>query len=127
MLASVRVLLVDDDEHIREVTQLSLEATMGWEVVPVSSGPEALNQLASDRFSVILLDVQMPGMDGPTTFGKIREIPSAVNVPVLLLTAKTQRSDLITYEKAGVDGTIQKPFDPMTLGSQMAEMLGWPE
>jgi CheY-like chemotaxis protein len=124
-VASVRVLLVDDDEHIREVTQLSLEAIMGWDVVPVSSGPEALEQLASGQFNVILLDVQMPGMDGPTTFGKIREIPGAADVPVLLLTAKTQRSDFVTYEKTGVDGTIQKPFDPMKLGAEMAQILGW--
>jgi CheY-like chemotaxis protein len=126
-VAAIKVLLVDDDEHIREVTQLSLEATMGWDVIPVSSGPEALQQLASHQFNVILLDVQMPGMDGPTTFGKIRKIPAAANVPVLLLTAKTQRSDLVSYEETGVDGTIHKPFDPMTLGIQMTQMLGWAE
>ena len=124
-MASVKVLLVDDDEDIREVTQLSLEVTMGWEVVSVYSGFQALKQLESAGFDVILLDVMMPDMNGPTTYGKIREIPSAANIPVLLLTAKTQTSDIASYEAVGVDGTIQKPFDPMTLGKEMAEILGW--
>ncbi|NQW17743.1 MAG: response regulator [Chloroflexi bacterium] len=126
-MASRRVLLVDDDDHIREVTQLALEATMGWDVVPVSSGLEALEQASSSEFGVILLDVMMPEMDGPTTFEKLREIPEASGTPVLLLTAKTQQSDLDAYEAAGVNGTIQKPFDPMTLGNQMAQALGWTE
>ncbi len=120
-----RLLLVDDDADIREVIQLSIETTMGWEVVAVSNGSQALTAAAGGDFDVILLDVMMPGLDGPATFLRLQEIPKATDVPVLLLTAKTQRADLNRYEDLGVAGTLQKPFDPVTIGGQITEALGW--
>ena len=122
---SRRVLLVDDDDDIREVAQLSIEATTGWEVVAVSDGAKALVAVAEGEFDVILLDVMMPGLDGPATFRKLQEIPGVSDVPVLLLTAKVQRADLDRYEDLGVAGTLRKPFDPVTIGDQISDALGW--
>ena len=124
---SRRILLVDDDPAIREVAQLSLEVTMGWQVLTASSGREALQLAAEQPVSAILLDVMMPEMDGAETFARLREGDEVRDIPVVLLTAKTQKADLAEYAEMGVAGTVQKPFDPLTLGREIADALGWKE
>ena len=120
-----RILLVDDDPGIREVTRVSLEATMGWEVLTAASGDEALRLAGEEVFNAILLDVMMPDMDGAETFARLREHEKSRAIPVVLLTAKTQKADLASYAEMGVAGTVQKPFDPMSLGREVADALGW--
>ena len=120
-----RILLVDDDDGIREVTRVSLETTMGWQVLTASSGDEALRLAGEEGLSAILLDVMMPDMDGAETFARLRERVESRDIPVVLLTAKTQKADLANYAEMGVAGTVQKPFDPLSLGREVADALGW--
>ena len=120
-----RILIVDDEEHIREVAQATLELVGGWEVLTADSGLEALVAAAAARPDAILLDVMMPGMDGLTALRHMRADAAVSAIPVVLLTAKVQAADRAHFAGLGVAGTIAKPFDPMTLPAQVAEVLGW--
>jgi CheY-like chemotaxis protein len=120
-----RILVVDDEDDIREVAQLSLEMVGGWQVLAAGSGPEALQRAEQERPDAILLDVMMPGMDGPTTFQSLQANPATAGIPVILLTAKVQQADRRRFDGLGVAGVLSKPFDPMELAAQVASTLGW--
>ena len=120
-----KVLLVDDEDSVREVAQMSLEVMAGWDVVAVNSGARALEVAAAEKLDVILLDVMMPDMDGPTTFHALRELPATRDIPVILLTAKVQADDRASFAQLGVAGVITKPFDPARLHVSVEEILGW--
>ena len=122
---SRRILIIDDDADIREVAALSLETVAGWEVVAASSGAQGLAVAIRELPDAILLDVMMPGMDGPTTFRELRKNPATAHIPVLLLTAKVQSSDQRRFADLGVEAILFKPFDPLTLYAQIADALGW--
>ena len=123
---SKRVLIVDDEADIREVAQLSLEMTAGWEVRTASSGAEGIAIALADAPDAILLDVMMPDMDGPTTHARLREHPATRAIPVVLLTAKVQPADHRRFCELGVAGVLAKPFDPLELAGAVAGVLGWP-
>ncbi|MFP5207867.1 MAG: response regulator [Acidobacteriota bacterium] len=120
-----KILIIDDEEDIRQVAALSLETVAGWEVVMASSGPQGLARAAEHQPDAILLDVMMPGMDGPTTFRELRKNPSTAHIPVLLLTAKVQSTDQRRFADLGVEAVLFKPFDPLTLSNEIALVLGW--
>ena len=120
-----RILIIDDEDDIREVAALSLESVAGWEVIVAGSGPQGLARAIEYQPDAILLDVMMPGMDGPSTFRELRKNPETARIPVLLLTAKVQSSDQRRFADLGVDGVLFKPFDPLTLHQQIATTLGW--
>lgn len=122
-----RILIIDDEEDIREVAALSLEATAGWEIVTASCGADGIRAAVSSKPvpDAILLDVMMPGMDGPTTFLRMQENPDLVDIPVLLLTAKVQGVDQRRFAGLGVSAVLFKPFNPLTLAAQISEKLGW--
>lgn len=120
-----RVLIVDDEDDIREVTQLSLEMTTNWQIDVVRSGAEALERAVAQRPDAILLDVMMPEMDGPATFRMLQERPETRGIPVVLLTAKVQPSDQRALADLGAQGVLSKPFDPMQLAGDLARLLGW--
>ena len=120
-----RVLIVDDDEAIREVAQTALELVAGWEVQLAASGEEALALCAIAPPDAVLLDVMMPVLDGPATLARLQEDPRTEDVPVLLLTAKVQPAERRRWESLGVAGVLTKPFDPMSLSGDVAELLGW--
>ena len=122
---TARILIVDDDDAIREVAQTSLELVGGWQVDCASSGADALSIARQNQPDAILLDVMMPAMDGPTTFGRLQADPRTRSIPVVLLTAKVQGSERRRWESLGVAGVLAKPFDPMTLPKEVAELLGW--
>ena len=122
---SRHVLVVDDDDDVREITQLSLETIAGWRVRAARSGEEALRLLREDLPEAVLLDVMMPGMDGPATFRAMQADPSLREVPVVLLTAKLQVGGRQPWDGLEIAGVIAKPFDPMTLGDQVARLAGW--
>lgn len=122
-----RVLVIDDEDDIREVAQLSLEAVAGWEVFGASSGSEGLRVAAEQQPDAILLDVMMPEMDGPSTFRALRAQAATAEIPVILLTAKVQASDRSRFQDLGVSGVLTKPFDPMELARQVSDTLGWEE
>jgi two-component system, OmpR family, response regulator len=124
---SPRVLLVDDAQDIRLIAQLSLERIGGWTVVPVASGEQALRAAADDGpFDAVLLDVMMPGMDGPTTLQQLRAGGLPVEARIVFLTAKAQTVDLQRLRALGAAGVIAKPFDPLALPRQLAELLEAP-
>ena len=123
---SRRILIVDDEDDIREVAQMSLEMVAGWEVIPARSGDEGVRLAAEHRPDAILLDVMMPGMDGPATAERLRDRPETASIPVILLTAKVQPADRRRLEALGVAGVLAKPFDPMELAGQISGLLGWP-
>ncbi len=120
-----KILIIDDEDDIREVAALSLESVAGWEVVTASSGSQGLARAVEHQPDAILLDVMMPGMDGPTTFRELRKNPATAKIPVLLLTAKVQSSDQRRFADLGVESVLFKPFDPMTLAAQISGVLGW--
>ncbi len=124
-MATKRILIVDDEDDIREVAMLSLELMGEIEAIPASSGLEALEKARTERPDAILLDVMMPDMDGPATFQRLQESEATRQIPVVLLTAKVQTSDRRQFADLGVLGVIAKPFDPMRLAEQVCTLLGW--
>ena len=120
-----RILIIDDEDDIREVAQLSLETIPGWEVLTARSGREGLEMAVAEQPDAILLDVMMPDVDGPTTFQKLQAKPEISHIPVVLLTAKVQASDRQRFSTLGIKAVMAKPFDPLTLADQLAEILGW--
>lgn len=120
-----RILIIDDEDDIREIAAMSLETVAGWEVIVANSGAQGLMRAASYKPDAILLDVMMPGMDGPTTFRELRKNPATAQIPVLFLTAKVQAADRQRFSDLGIEAVLVKPFDPMTLSTQIATALGW--
>ena len=122
-----RVLVVDDDPLLREVAQAALELVAGWEVCTAQSGPQAQQRALTEHPDAILLDVMMPGVDGPSTVAALRADPATQDIPIIFLTAKMPSEDLEEWRPLRLAGIIPKPFDPMTLASDMAALLGWAE
>ena len=120
-----RILLADDEDHIREVAQVSLETVGGWHVTTAGSGAEALDKAAAEPPDAILLDVMMPELDGPSTYERLQAGESTREIPVIFLTAKVQAADRRRFDELGVAAVIAKPFDPLTLADEVAEILGW--
>lgn len=119
------ILIVDDEEHIREIATVTLELTHDWRITTASSGSQAVATAAAQKPDAILLDVMMPEMDGPTTLSLLRSDERTRSIPVIFLTAKVQSSDKNKLTELGADGIIAKPFDPMTLADEIAAILGW--
>ena len=119
------VLLVDDDDAIREVARVALEIIAKWRVSTARSGPEAVQMAKAELPDVMLLDVMMPGVDGPSTVTMLREDPTTRDLPVIFLTAKEPLADDPDQSEYGVCGVIAKPFDPLTLPDQISRLLGW--
>jgi len=120
-----RILIIDDEDDIREVAAMSLETVAGWEVMVANSGAQGLTRAATYKPDAILLDVMMPVMDGPTTFRELRKNPVTAKIPVLFLTAKVQATDRRRFADLGIHAVLVKPFDPLTLSTQIASALGW--
>lgn len=125
MPSTRQILLIDDDDAIREVARASLELVGGYQVTTASSGHEGLELSRLNPPDAILLDVMMPKMDGPTTFARLGEHPETRRVPVILFTTKTGGADHRRFAELGVAGVLPKPFDPLTLPGQIAALLGW--
>jgi diguanylate cyclase (GGDEF)-like protein len=110
-----RILMVEDDPDIQAVARLSLEAVGGFTVQICSAGAEAIQVGPAFGPDLILLDVMMPGMDGPSTLRALRAIPRTATTPVIFMTAKVQPHEIAHYKELGVLDVIAKPFDPLTL------------
>ena len=120
------VVVIDDEDHIREVAQVSLEAVAGWQVTTAASGREGIEVARAARPDAIVLDVMMPDLDGPATLVGLRADAATAHVPVVFLTAKTQACDRARLTELGAAGILAKPFDPMLLADEIARLLGWP-
>lgn len=117
-----RILYVEDEPDIRAVAKLALEAVGGFTLEICSSGQEALEKAEAFGPQMMLLDVMMPEMDGPTTMKKLHKIPALANVPAIFMTAKVQPQEVKEYKALGAVEVIAKPFDPMTLASNINEI-----
>jgi CheY-like chemotaxis protein len=120
------VLVVDDDDDIRELTRVALELVADWGVITAGGGAEALELAARHRPDAVLLDLMMPGMDGLTTFGHLRADPATGAIPVILVTAKARVGERQAWDELEIAGVISKPFDPITLAADVSALLGWP-
>lgn len=120
--APKRVVYVDDDDDIRQIASLALGLNDEISVETFSSGEAALAVLPRVMPEFILLDVMMPGLDGPSTLARIRANPLLANIPVAFMTAKAMPLEVERLREMGAVGVIPKPFDPMRLASQVAEM-----
>ncbi|MCC7530690.1 MAG: response regulator [Candidatus Melainabacteria bacterium] len=118
-----QVLLVDDDLNIRTLAQMGLEGLTDWKVELAGSGAEAVIKATELQPDLIILDVMMPGMDGPTTLTELRKIENLAATPVIFMTAKAQTHEVELYQMMGAKGIITKPFDPMTLSDDIQGIL----
>jgi CheY-like chemotaxis protein len=119
------ILLIDDEEDIREVTAVSLETVAGWQVSSADSGLAGLELARKARPDAILLDVMMPERDGPATLRLLHNDEATRGIPVIFLTAKVQSIEQERLEAIGAAGTLAKPFDPLSLADQIKEILHW--
>ena len=124
---SKTLLLIDDDDDIREIAQLSLEMGAGWTVLAASSGAEGIALATKEHPDAILLDVMMPSMDGPATLAQLRADDRTRGIPVVFLTAKARPAERDRLAGLDVSGVLAKPFDPMALADQLRATLGWTE
>ncbi|MDO8250097.1 MAG: response regulator [Rhodoferax sp.] len=114
-----RILYVEDEPDIRAVAKMALEAVGGFAVVACASGQEALGAAPGAGADLLLLDVMMPGMDGPSTLRALRDMPATAHTPVIFMTAKVQAAEVAQYKGLGALEVIPKPFDPMEISAQI--------
>jgi CheY-like chemotaxis protein len=119
------VLVVDDDDSIREIAEIALELVGGLQVLSANGGVQALELARQHHPDAVLLDVMMPDMDGLTTFRHMQGDPAIRDIPVILVTAKVQVGDRQMWDGLAISGVISKPFDPMTLATDVGALLGW--
>jgi CheY-like chemotaxis protein len=124
-LTNKRVLVIDDEEDIREVAKISLEIMAGLDVTVARTGSEGLQKAETEQPDAILLDVMLPDMDGVMIFQKLQANPATKDIPVILLTAKVQAADQRHFATLGVKAMIAKPFKPAQLAEQFLGCLGW--
>ncbi len=121
---TLTVMHVDDEPDIREVAAIALDLDADLTVTSVPSGSEALKRLAEGaRPDVVLLDVMMPGMDGPSVLARLREMEGLATTPVIFMTARAQSDEVERLKALGALGVVVKPFDPMTLAGQLRDIL----
>jgi CheY-like chemotaxis protein len=122
-MSTIRILHVDDEPDIREVVDISLALNPDFELRACASGAEAVTVAGDWSPQLILLDVMMPGMDGPATLQQLRKNPHTAAIPILFMTARAQTREVDHFIALGAQGVICKPFDPMTLASQVQSHL----
>lgn len=113
------IFCVDDEDDILEVVKLSLEAIGGFTVSTCSGSQNCISAIENAQPNLVILDVMMPNMDGPTTLGLIKKNDKINKIPVIFMTAKVQQSEIDEYLSMGVVGVVSKPFDPMTLPDEI--------
>ncbi|MFG6094775.1 response regulator [Leptothoe sp. ISB3NOV94-8A] len=124
-MKSKLILVIDDEEPIQKVVRLSLKMEANWQIICASSGKEGIHLAETRQPDAILLDVMMPDVDGISTFEKLHNNLQTRDIPVILLTAKTGTAEKRLFQKIGVTGVITKPFNPLSLASQIAKLIGW--
>lgn len=120
----IRVLCADDEDDIRTVLRLALSLDAELDVHFVASGAQALTEAKAGRFDAIVLDGMMPGIDGYETCRRLKEDPATAQIPVVFLTAKTQREETTRALALGAIACLTKPFDPLTIAGELRRALG---
>jgi len=120
-----RILIVDDDESIRTLAAASIQHTLGetWSIAFAATGEEALARMACERPDLVLLDIMMPGVDGFEVCRRLKACPETRSVRVVFLTGVGDESAIAEGLRLGGEGYILKPFSPVTLAAQIAELL----
>jgi len=119
-----KILYVDDDADIREIVQMALGLDGTVEVHTSDGGERALLKMRLEQPDLVVLDVMMPGMDGPTLLKRMRDDAGLAHIPVIFMTAKVSAEETEKYRELSAIGAIAKPFDPMTLGGQVKALWG---
>lgn len=119
MTSLQRIMHVEDDPSIQQVTKIALEAVGGFQVLTCPSGADALAQFSQFEPQLLLMDVMMPEMDGPETLRQLQQRYDLSQVPVIFMTAKVQSNEVQSYKDLGAVDVVVKPFDPMTLSQQI--------
>lgn len=119
-----RILVIDDEEGLREIIRFSLEAASGWEVLTAASGQEGIRLAIAEQPDAILLDFTMPGLSGLETLEQLKQSPETQNISVIMLTAKSD-GELSELIELGARGKIMKPFKPQTLVNEICALLSW--
>lgn len=120
-----QVLVIDDEDDIREIAKVSLQISKQWQVLTASSGEEGVAIAAASQPDVILLDVVMPDLDGLMTLDTLKKTPATRLIPVIMLTATGSIVSDRQYAELGAEAIVTKPFDPGLLGDQIATALHW--
>lgn len=120
---SLRILLIEDDPDIQKMVRLSLKYQGNHEVSAASGGREGLEKAAAENPDLILLDVMMPEMDGYETIKQLKSQAGTRHIPVIFLSARAQQAEIQKGRELGAIGYLVKPFDPMTLASQLEAIL----
>jgi CheY-like chemotaxis protein len=120
---AVRLLLIDDEASIREVTKATLEATGNWDVTLADTGALGVSLATEIQPDLILVDLMMPDMDGLATFNALRHEQSLSNIPVAFFTAKASMEERQQFDRMGVTGVISKPFEPLALSENLLKLI----
>ena len=120
----MKLLCADDEPDLRTILELALSIDPGLDVEIVSSGAELLHRASQTRYDAFVLDGMMPGLDGYEVCERLKADPATTNVPVVFLTAKTQREEHDRAIAAGAVACLTKPFDPLTLAAELRAALG---
>lgn len=118
-----KILIIDDDDDIREATQLCLEIVGNWQIVTANSGRTGLVEAIAEQPDLILLDVMMPDMDGLETLKELQANTVTRDIPVMFLTAKAHPAEQRQFTRLQVSGVITKPYDPFELSNRIAQVL----
>lgn len=122
-MSRYRIVYVDDEPDIREIATMALEVDPEFDVVTCHSGEAALDVIPRFRPHLILLDCVMPGIDGPETLKRLRQLPELSDVPVAFVTARIQSHEVARLFSLGATGVVPKPFDALTLAETVKRFL----
>jgi two-component system OmpR family response regulator len=125
MSGRYKILCVDDEPDIRLIAEMSLKMNPALAVESAGSGEEAVAILTADpdRFDLVLIDVMMPGLDGPGVLGRLRGNVGTAHIPLVFMTAQARPQDVAALVEQGAAGVITKPFDPIALAGKVLEFL----
>lgn len=124
MLTERRILIVDDSDVMREMATIALEGA-GWEATSVGSGAEAVSVATARQPDAVLLDVEMPEMDGPATLAALRRDDATTHIPVVFLTGHDEPTVLEGLIALGAAAALPKPFSVALLAGEISDALGW--
>ncbi|NJK52564.1 MAG: response regulator [Acaryochloris sp. RU_4_1] len=124
-MTTKKILVIEDEEGLREIIQFSLEAVAGWDVIGAASGSEGIAIAQTEQPDAILLDVMMPDMDGIATFEHLQANPLTEHIPTIFVTAKARNSEQQQFIDLGIAGLITKPIKAQDLVEQIQGILNW--
>lgn len=122
---SKQILVIDDEDSLRDLICICLEDLGGWQTIAAASGQEGLLKAAAHSADAILLDISMPDMDGFQCYEQLRDNPKTETIPVVLLTAKVLPDDRVRFTQMNIAGVITKPFNPTSICDEISAMLNW--